>query len=194
MVSVPSQMIALDTPAPNFELINTADGKTVKLGDYKGKPLLVMFICNHCPYVIHIRDSFKEFSEEYMKKGISIVAINANSTITHPQDGPDEMKKIVEQYRWEFPYLFDESQNIAKAYRAACTPDFFLFDESHLLVYRGQYDDSRPKNDKKINGKDLRNALDALLEGRPISQNQKPSMGCNIKWHPGKEPQYFIIS
>lgn len=192
MVTVPSQMLPLGTLAPKFELTNTINGKIVKSKDYYGMPLLVMFICNHCPYVIHIRDSFNKFSLEYMKRGIAIVAINANSTETHPQDGPLEMRQLGLDYGWRFPYLFDESQEVAKAYKAACTPDFFLFDADHLLVYRGQYDDSRPKKNEPVTGKDLREALNALLEGKPISTNQKPSMGCNIKWKEGYEPEYFL--
>jgi peroxiredoxin len=187
-------MLPLGTLAPKFELTNTINGKIVKSSDYYGKPFLVMFICNHCPYVIHIRDSFKKFTLEYMKKGVTVVAINANSTETHPQDGPLEMRQLGLDYGWRFPYLFDETQEVAKAYKAACTPDFFLFDEDHLLVYRGQYDDSRPKNNIQVTGKDLREALDALLEGRSITQDQKPSMGCNIKWNYGNEPEYFIVN
>ncbi|MFW9928185.1 MAG: thioredoxin family protein [Candidatus Thorarchaeota archaeon] len=194
MVTVTSQMLPLGTKAPPFMLKDSIKNKIVSLETFNGKKgLLVMFICNHCPYVIHIRDSLKSFSDVYLKNNIGIVAINANSTITHPQDGPEEMRKIALEKNWNFPYLFDENQTVAKAFKAACTPDFFLFDNNFLLVYRGQYDDSRPKNNIQITGKDLKNAIDSLLRGEAISLQQKPSMGCNIKWHPGKEPEYFII-
>ena len=188
-------MMSLGTKAPDFALNNTLDSKTVRLEDFKGKKgVLVFFICNHCPYVIHIRDTFKSFSEEYMAKGIAIVAINANSTTTHPQDGPAEMRKLAQEKEWKFPYLFDDSQHVAKSYKAACTPDFFLFDKDFMLVYRGQFDESRPKNNMPVTGKDLRFALNALLNEKPIPPEQRPSSGCNIKWHPGKEPTYFLTN
>ena len=194
MVSVPSQMLPLGTKAPDFALPDVVSGKIVKLTDFQGKKaILVMFICNHCPYVIHIRDHFKPLADEYMKRGLAIIAINANSTKTHPQDGPEEMKKLAIEKKWPFPYLFDETQAVAKSYKAACTPDFFLFNSDFKLVYRGQFDDSRPRNNIPVTGKDLRRAIDAVLNDQPVPKDQKPSLGCNIKWHPGNEPHYYLI-
>lgn len=190
MVKVESTMLPLGSPAPEFNLPNI-DGQMVSSQDYAGRPLLVMFICNHCPFVVHVRDALAAFAREYREKGIGIVAISSNSVQTHPMDGPEQMRAEHARAGYTFPYLYDESQDVAKAYRAACTPDFFLFDKSHKLVYRGQFDDSRPQSGIPVTGADLRRACDALIAGDPIVPNQKPSIGCNIKWHPGQEPDYF---
>lgn len=190
MVAVNSTMLPLGTAAPDFRLPNI-DGKTVSLGDFKGKPLLVAFICNHCPYVKHIRSGLAQLGRDYGARGAAIVGISSNSVETHPQDGPKEMVKEAKDAGYTFPYLYDESQAVAKNYRAACTPDFYLFDKDHRLVYRGQFDDSRPGNGQAVTGKDLRAALDSVLAGKTAAANQKPSIGCNIKWKPGNEPYYF---
>jgi thiol-disulfide isomerase/thioredoxin len=150
-----------------------------------------MFICNHCPFVVHVRDELTKLASDYLSRGVGIVAINANSNKSHPQDGPEAMRRLGLQLGWSFPFLFDETQDVAKAYRAACTPDFYLFDASFRLVYRGQLDDARPGNGIRVTGKHLRDAIDAVLEGRPVGEPQKPSVGCNIKWNAGNEPDYF---
>lgn len=191
MVKTASTMLPLGTAAPDFSLPNV-DGKIVSLKDFKGsKGLLVAFICNHCPFVVHIRSEFAKFAREYQAKGIAIVAINPNDAAAYPADSPEKMKSEVESAGYSFPYLFDESQSVAKAYRAACTPDLFLFDGSQRLVYRGQFDDSRPTNGVPVNGSHLRAACDAVLAGSAIEEGQRPSIGCNIKWRPGNEPSYF---
>jgi peroxiredoxin len=192
MSVTPSTMLPLGTAAPGFSLTNAVDGTTVSLQDYRGKrALLVMFICNHCPFVIHVREQLGKLAEDYLPQGVGIVAINANSSRTHAQDGPDRMKALAEQLGWSFPFLFDEAQSVAKAYRAACTPDFYLFDAEMKLVYRGQLDGSRPSNGVPVTGADLRAAIDATLSGGEVSAVQKPSIGCNIKWDAGNEPDYF---
>ncbi len=191
MVNTPSMMLPLQTEAPDFSLTDTVTGKTVSLSDLDGKAYLILFICNHCPFVIHVRDEITRIAKEYGDQGVAVVAINSNSVETHPQDGPDNMKELAQEMGWTFPFLFDSSQEVAKAYRAACTPDFFLFDSDRKLVYRGQLDDSRPSIDVPVTGKNLRTALDKLLAGEPIPADQKPSLGCNIKWAPGNEPDYF---
>jgi peroxiredoxin len=191
MVAVNSTMLPLGTAAPDFRLPDTTQGKSVSLADFKGKPLLVAFICNHCPYVKHIRSGLAQLGRDYGARGVAIVGISSNSVETHPQDGPKEMTKEAKDAGYTFPYLYDESQAVAKSYRAACTPDFYLFDKDHRLIYRGQFDDSRPGNGLPVTGKDLRAALDAVLAGQAASSNQKPSIGCNIKWKPGSEPDYF---
>ena len=191
MVKTPSTMLPLGTQAPQFSLPAT-DGNTVALDDFVDAPgLLVMFICNHCPFVKHIRAGLAEFGREYQARGLEIVAINSNDVAAHPDDDPDKMKQEVAAVGYTFPYLFDETQAVAQAYRAACTPDFFLFDNNHRLVYRGQFDDSRPESGIPVTGSDLRAAAAALLEGRSISGDQKPSIGCNIKWKAGNSPDYF---
>jgi peroxiredoxin len=190
MVAVNSTMLPLGTAAPDFQLPDT-NGKRVSLADFQGKPLLVMFICNHCPYVKHIRAGLAQFGRDYLPKGAAIVAISSNDVANYPQDGPDKMKLEAQEAGYTFPYLHDDSQAVAKAYRAACTPDFYLFDKEHRLAYRGQFDDSRPGNGLPVTGKDLRAALEAVLAGKPASANQKASIGCNIKWKPGREPDYF---
>lgn len=183
-------MLPLGTVAPDFQLPDVS-GKTISLADFKGKPLVVMFICNHCPYVKHIRAGLAQLGRDYLPKGAAIVAISSNDVGGYPQDGPELMKTEAKDAGYEFPYLYDATQAVAKAYRAACTPDFFVFDKDHRLAYRGQFDDSRPKNGLPVTGKDLREALDAVLAGKPTLANQKPSIGCNIKWKPGNEPDYF---
>jgi thiol-disulfide isomerase/thioredoxin len=183
-------MPPLGTVAPDFSL-RTPDGRPVSRGDAQGKPLLVMFICNHCPYVKHIRDHLAGTAKTYQEKGVAIVGVNSNDATAYPDDSPTKMTEEAKAAGYTFPYLYDEPQLVAKAYRAACTPDFFLFDRDHKPVYRGQYDGSRPGNDIPITGSDLRAALDAVLSGRPVPAMQKNSMGCNIKWKPGNEPDYF---
>lgn len=191
MVMTPSTMMPLGTAAPDFSLPDT-EGKTVALGDFKDAPaLLVMFICNHCPFVKHIRTGLARVAKEYQAKGVAIVGINSNDVENFPQDSPEMMAREVNEAGYTFPYLYDESQEVAKSYRAACTPDFFLFDRERKLVYRGQLDASRPSNNIPVTGEDLGAAMDAVLEGRPVSQDQKPSIGCNIKWKAGNEPDYF---
>ncbi len=184
-------MLALGSAAPDFSLPDVT-GKTVSLSDFKNSPaLLVMFICNHCPFVKHVRGELAKLGRDYSSKGAALVAINANDASKYPDDGPERMKEEVKSAGYTFPYLYDLTQNVAQAYRAACTPDFFLFDRERRLVYRGQLDDSRPGNGVPVTGKDLRAALDAVLAGKPVPPDQKPSIGCNIKWKPGNEPDYF---
>ena len=190
MVAVNSTMLALGTEAPDFQLPDT-NGKTVALADFKGKPIVVMFICNHCPYVKHIRTALAELGRDYLLRGMAVVGISSNDVANYPQDGPDKMKEEAKSAGYTFPYLYDASQSIAHAYRAACTPDFYLFDAHHQLAYRGQFDDSRPSNGIPVTGKDLRAAMDAVLAGKPVPSPQKPSIGCNIKWKAGNEPDYF---
>ena len=190
MVAVNSTMLPLGTRAPEFSL-RCATGGAFSRKDFAGKPLLVMFICNHCPFVKHVREGLTSLVREYQARGIASVAINANDWTQYPDDAPAQMAAEVKRYGYSFPYLYDDSQNVAKAYRAACTPDFFLFDSGHRLVYRGQMDDSRPGNGIAVTGKDLRDAMDAVLSGKPAPREQKPSIGCNIKWRRGNEPDYF---
>ncbi len=192
MALTPSTMLALGTLAPNFKLQDVISGNMVSLDDFKGKKaLLVMFICRHCPYVQHVKEEIAKIGQEYKEKDIGIVAISANDINSYPQDSPESLKEMAEELGFDFSFLYDKSQEIAKAYTAACTPDFFIFDKNRKLVYRGQLDDSRPGNNLPITGKDLREAIDAVLQDKPINPNQKPSMGCNIKWKPGNEPSYF---
>ncbi len=183
-------MLPLGTTAPDFKLPDT-NGKTVVLADFKGKPLLVMFICNHCPYVKHIRTGLAQLARDYIPRGAAIVGINSNDVPNYPEDSPARMKDEVKSAGYIFPYLYDESQAVAKSYRAACTPDIYLFDKGHKLVYRGQFDDSRPGNGIPVTGKDLRSALDAALADKLAPVEQKASVGCNIKWKAGNEPDYF---
>ena len=190
MALTPSTMLPLGTAAPDFRLPDT-NGKTVSLADFKNKPaLLVIFMCNHCPYVKHIRAGLAQLARDYLPRGAAIVGINANDVANHPDDSPAKMAQEVKSIGYIFPYLYDESQAVAKAYRAACTPDIYLFDKNRKLVYRGQFDDSRPGNGIPITGKDLRAALDAVLAGKPVPADQKASIGCNIKWKSGNEPDY----
>jgi len=190
MVKTASTMISLGTRAPDFRLVNI-DGKSVSRTDFNGKPLLVVFMCNHCPFVIHIRKALQEFVTEYQQKGLAVVGISSNDAVVYPQDGPDRMKEEARSAGYTFPYLFDDSQDVAKAYHAACTPDIFLFDKEHGLVYRGQFDSSRPGNGVAVTGRDLRAAADAVLSGNPAPEEQRASIGCNIKWKSGEEPAYF---
>jgi len=184
-------MLALGTPAPDFRLPDTG-GKLVALDDFKSAPALaVLFICNHCPYVKHIQAGLAQFAREYQARGAAIVAINANDARTYPEDSPASMAREAKSAHYSFPYLYDESQTVAKAYQAACTPDIFLFDSARKLVYRGQFDDSRPGNGVPVTGRDLRVAMDAVLAGKPAPARQVPSMGCNIKWKSGNAPAYF---
>jgi thiol-disulfide isomerase/thioredoxin len=191
MALTPSTMLPLGTAAPDFKLPDTG-GKIVSLADFKDKAaLLVIFMCNHCPYVIHIRPGLAQLARDYAPKGVAIAGINSNDVANYPADSPAKMKDEVKSAGYIFPYLYDETQAVAKAYRAACTPDIYLFDKNQKLVYRGQFDDSRPGNGIPVTGRDLRAALDAVLAGRPVSPNQKASIGCNIKWKSGNEPDYF---
>ena len=192
MVKTESTMLPLGTRAPDFALMNV-DGRLVSRDDFAGAPaLLVIFMCNHCPYVMHVADELARLALEYQRRGVAIVGINANDPASHPQDSPEQMIHEAEARGYSFPYLFDETQEVARQYRAACTPDFFLFDADQRLVYRGQLDDSRPNSDIPVTGKDLRAALDAVLTGQPVPAHQKPSLGCNIKWTAGNEPEYFF--
>ena len=191
MVLTPSTMLDLGTMAPDFSLPDV-HGRKVSLSDFaNAKVLVVLFICNHCPYVKHIRRGLAQVAHDYRTRGAAFVAINSNDVEQYPADSPPNMAAEAEQFGYEFPYLFDETQAVAKAYRAACTPDIYVFDEDRTLVYRGQFDESRPGKDIPVTGADLREAIDALLAGRPVSDDQVPSMGCNIKWKPGNEPEYF---
>jgi peroxiredoxin len=191
MVETASTMLTLGTKAPDFSLPDT-NGKTVSLSDFADAPaLLVVFMCNHCPFVKHVRTQLAKLAREYQAKGVAVVGINSNDVDNFPADSPANMAKEVAEAGYTFPYLYDESQEVAKAYRAACTPDFYLFDEDRKLVYRGQMDDSRPGSDIPVTGKDLRAALDAVLAGREVPDDQKSSIGCNIKWKAGNEPDYF---
>ena len=175
-------MLDLGTSAPDFALPEPLTGRQVSLCDYTGKPLVVVFSCNHCPYVLHIIDSFVEFANAGLKRGLGVVMISSNDVAGYPQDSPLKMAEFARTHAFEFPYLYDESQQVAVAYQASCTPDFYLFDDAHRLVYRGQYDGSRPGNNEAVSGADLQAAVDALLAGKTISNSQIPSVGCNIKW------------
>lgn len=195
MARTESTMLALGTDAPAFTLANTNPvygGEMVSLEDCAEAPaLLVAFICNHCPFVVHIKSAFSAFAEEMAEKGLAVIAISANDADGFPQDGPEAMAADAAEYGYTFPYLYDEDQQVARAYRAACTPDFFLFDAGRKLVYRGQFDDSRPSNGIEVTGDDLRAAVRATLAGAEVDATQKPSIGCNIKWKEGNAPEYF---
>jgi peroxiredoxin len=191
MARTESTMLELGTAAPDFSLTDVVSGDTVSLADFAGKPLLVAFICVHCPYVQLIRHEFSRYAREYTDKGLAIVAVQSNEVASHPEDGPDGMRDDARRFRFPFPYLLDESQEVAKAYRAACTPDLFLFDADHKLYYRGQFDASRPGGDVPVTGDSLRAATDAVLAGQPAPAEQVPSLGCNIKWIAGNEPAYY---
>lgn len=191
MSSTPSTMMELGTKAPDFKLFDTVNNQLVSLDDFNNaKGLLVVFMCNHCPYVKHILDEFVVTARDLQQKGIGVVAISSNDVENYPDDSPVKMASEARKRQFSFPYLYDGTQEIAKAYRAACTPDFFLFDENDELVYRGQFDDSRPGNDKPVTGSDIREAVDLLFDGK-VKEDQKPSIGCNIKWKKGNEPDYF---
>jgi peroxiredoxin len=192
MVAVPSTMLPLGSTAPRFALPDVTTRQVVSLEDLAGsRALLVMFICNHCPFVKHVRDELARLGRDYRDRGVAIVAVSSNDVATHPDDHPDRMREEAKAAGYVFPYLYDETQEVAKAYRAACTPDFYVFGADRKLVYRGQLDDSRPGNGVPVTGADLRAALDAALAGRAPSAEQRPSIGCNIKWRRGQEPEYF---
>jgi len=183
MAATPSNMMPLGTMAPDFNLTDTISGKKKSLHELKSeKATVITFICNHCPFVKHVQKGLVKLAKDYIPSGISFVAINSNDVKAYPDDSPERMKEVAKQLGYPFPYLYDESQDIARAYGAACTPDFYIFDKDLKCVYRGQMDDSRPSNDIPVTGKDIRAALDAILAGKPVSEEQKPSIGCNIKW------------
>jgi thiol-disulfide isomerase/thioredoxin len=185
-------MLPLGTPVPAFALPDAVTGRTVASAEFAGAPaLLVMFVCNHCPYVQHVLPELGRVAHDYAADGLAVVAINANDVAAYPQDAPPAMKRLAEAEGWAFPFLMDEAQEVARAFRAACTPDFFLFNRGGRLVYRGQLDGSRPRNDVPVTGRDLRAAIEATLTGRPVTPEQTPSVGCNIKWRPGNEPDHF---
>jgi peroxiredoxin len=192
MAATASTMLDLGTKAPEFTLPNVVSGKVVSLATFHGKQaLLVMFICHHCPFVKHIRSELARLGRDYGPKGVGIVAISSNDPSVSADDSPEGLQRMVTEWGFNFPVCYDETQAVAKSYAAACTPDFYLFDQDHKLVYRGQLDDSRPSNGKPVTGADLRAAIDAVLAGRPVNQSQRPSLGCNIKWKPGNEPVYY---
>jgi peroxiredoxin len=190
MAATPSMMVELGRKAPDFHLPNVADGRMVNLSDFaSNQALLVMFICRHCPYVLHVKPELVRLAADYKEKNVGIVGISSNDAQHYPDDAPDKLAELSRDLG--IPVLYDESQSVAKAYQATCTPDFFVFDGNRTLVYRGQLDDSRPGNSQPVNGRDLRAALDAVLAGRPIDSTQRASIGCNIKWKPGNAPDYF---
>jgi len=190
MVLTPSQMLPLGTIAPDFDLADAA-GRRHSLRKSPGKAFLMVFMCNHCPYVQHVRSELAALGRDYQPKGLAMFGINANDIDSHPDDAPDKMVVEARTHGYTFPYLVDATQAVAKAYHAACTPDFFLFDGTRKLVYRGQLDDSRPGNGRPVTGRDLRLAIDAVLGGKPVAAEQKPSLGCNIKWKAGNAPAWF---
>ena len=192
MALTPSTMLALGTKAPDIALPDVVSGKTITLGAFAGKQaLLVMFICRHCPYVQHVKQALARLGRDYQNKAVGIVAISANDVANYPDDAPDRLKAMAQDEGFTFPLCYDETQQTATAYTAACTPDFFLFGADRRLAYRGQLDDSRPESGKAVTGRDLRAAIEAVLAGRPVSPDQKPSVGCNIKWKPGNQPPDF---
>ncbi|MGD1702979.1 thioredoxin family protein [Dapis sp. BLCC M229] len=192
MALTESTMLTLATLAPNFQLPDVVSGEIISLSTFEGKKaLLVMFICRHCPFVKHVQLELAQIGKDYISKDVGIVAISSNNIEAHPDDSPDKLKEMALELGFNFPYCFDATQEVAKSYTAACTPDFFLFDADFKLAYRGQLDDSRPSNEKPVTGSDLRAALDTVLAGKNIGEEQKPSIGCNIKWKPGNEPSYF---
>ena len=191
MVKTASTMLPLGTAAPEFQLPDVVSGETISLATFADKKaLLVMFICQHCPFVKHVKPELARIGRDYSDR-LGIVAISANDVENYPDDSPEKLKQMAEEREFNFPVCYDESQEVSKAYTAACTPDFFLFDESNRLVYRGQLDDSRPSTDIPVTGRDLRLAIDAILRDKEVNPEQKPSIGCNIKWKPGNEPEYF---
>ena len=192
-MAVTSTMLPLGTEAPDFSLVDAVSGDKVSLSDFSGKKaLLVVFLSNHCPYVQHVRSGLAQFSADYEDSDLAIVGICSNDSEAYPDDAPERMKEEVEKYGYRFPYLVDEDQTVAAAYKAMCTPDFFLFDADQKLVYRGRFDESRPNTETPVTGRDLRAAVDAVLAGETPSAEQIPSMGCSIKWRPGNEPAYFL--
>lgn len=183
MSLTPSNMLPLNTVAPDFELFDVVSERNCTLNDLKSdKVTLIMFICNHCPYVKHIKVELSVLANQYRNEGLSVIAISSNDATNYPEDGPDQMREDARKFGYTFPYLYDETQNVAHAYNAACTPDFYLFDGEMKLVYRGQFDDSRPGNEVPLTGKDLRGAIEDVLKSNPVNEDQKPSVGCNIKW------------
>jgi peroxiredoxin len=193
MARTESTMLPLGTRAPHFALPDVVSGRAVASSEFDGRPLLVAFISNHCPYVKHILPGFVAMAHDFIAQGASVVAISSNDVEQYPDDGPEAMREVSAQHGFNFPYLYDESQEVARAYRAACTPDFFLFDAQGNLAYRGQMDGARKSNEVPVDGADLRAALADVLAGREASVQQRPSLGCNIKWKPGSEPEYFSI-
>ena len=192
MAETPSTMLPLGTPVPAFRLEDAVTGRMVTESVAADREaLLVMFICNHCPFVKHVLNEIGRVGSEYERRGVAVVAINSNDVRSYPQDGPDRMRELALREDWSFPFLLDGTQEVAKAFRAACTPDFFLFDGAGELVYRGQLDDSRPGNGRPVTGRDLRMALEAVLAGQPVPETQLPSIGCNIKWKRGNAPEYY---
>ena len=192
MALTASTMLELGTPAPDFKLLDVVSGETISLSNFAGKKaLFVMFICRHCPFVKHVQTELAKIGKDYVPLDVGTIAISANNVATHPDDAPDKLKEMASELGFNFPYCYDETQEVAKAYTAACTPDFFVFDRDLKLAYRGQLDDSRPSNDKLVTGTDIRAALDAVLKGNSVGGEQKPSVGCNIKWKPGNEPSYY---
>ena len=190
MALTPSTMVAIGARAPDFTLPD-ARGNPVALAEFAGAPAtVVVFLCNHCPYVKHLKPALAEFAHEYATREVAVIGINPNDAETHPEDGREAMIRDVAEFGYAFPYLIDATQEVAKAYRAACTPDFFVFDAGLRLVYRGRFDDSRPGNDVPVTGRDLRAAVDTVLAGQTPAGEQKPSLGCNVKWKPGNEPDY----
>ena len=190
-MAVASMMLPLGMPAPSFALPDVVAGQTYSLDSFAEKAaLLVMFICRHCPYVVHVRYEIAKIGQDYQDTGLGIIGISSNDPAHYPDDAPERLKDMAQQLKFRFPLCFDENQEVAKAYKAACTPDFYLFDRDRRLVYRGQLDDSRPGNNKPVTGRDLRAAIDAVLAGKLIDSNQKASIGCSIKWKPGHAPPY----
>lgn len=192
MSLTPSTMLDLGTKAPDFQLPDVVSGEPISLETFADQEaLLVMFICQHCPFVRHVKQELAQIGKDYGPKGLGMVAISANDVDNYPDDAPGKLKEMADDLGFTFPFCYDETQETAKRYTAACTPDFFLFDRDRRLVYRGQLDDSRPSNELPVTGKDLRSAIEKVLAGEPVSPEQKPSIGCNIKWKPGQEPAYF---
>ena len=192
MVKTASTMLALGTIAPEFQLPDVVSGQTISLSTFSdSKALLVMFICQHCPFVIHVREELSKIGRDYSDRPLGIVAISANDVANYPDDSPEKLQQMAKEFSFNFPVCYDETQEVSKSYTAACTPDFFLFDADKKLVYRGQLDDSRPSNNAPVTGKDLRRAIELTLKNKEIDLEQKPSIGCNIKWKPGNEPDYF---
>ena len=192
MALTPSTMLELGTPLPSFDLVDAVSGRRCTPQDFdQAKALVVMFLCNHCPFVVHVQPEITRLLRDYRPRGVAFVGINSNDVDAYPQDAPEHMRGLVRAKGWDMPFLHDETQEVAKAFRAACTPDVYVFDQARRLFYRGRIDASRPESEVPLTGADLRGALDALLEGRPAPAEQSPSVGCNIKWKPGNEPEYF---
>lgn len=190
-MAMASVMLPLGTPAPPFTLRDVVSGQSYSLDSFAGRAaLLIMFLCRHCPYVQHVEQEVARLGQDYRDRGLGIIGISSNDPAHYPEDAPERLKEMAQRLGFHFPFCFDESQEVAMAYKAACTPDFYLFDAGRRLVYRGQLDDSRPSNGKPVTGRDLRTAIDAVLAGKPVDANQKPSIGCSIKWKPGNAPSY----